>query len=177
MRRNKFFAVFLLIFSAMLFSCKNEESENSDDSKHFKIALILPISESQPHKNRYERITSWFANTLSTASDSFLSIDYEWYDENTINIEETAKNLSKREDIFAIVGPISSSNVEKVGWICKENQKPVITPIASSEEIIRNFSVSETGEINKPFLWSLTECDISQSQAILSKILSGHAVV
>lgn len=172
MRRNKFFAVFLLIFSAMLFSCKNEESENSDDSKHFKIALILPISESQPHKNRYERITSWFANTLSTASDSFLSIDYEWYDENTINIEETAKNLSKREDIFAIVGPISSSNVEKVGWICKENQKPVITPIASSEEIIRNFSVSETGEINKPFLWSLTECDISQSQAILSKILS-----
>ena len=42
----------------------------------------------------------------------------------------------------------------------------------SSENIVRSCSVSATGSVRKPFLWSLSECDIAQGEAILSKIKS-----
>ncbi len=152
-------------------SCSDGGS-SEDDVQHLKVALVLPLS-SPLKKERYERIASWFSKNLQEAQyKNHFSLDFDWYDEDTIEAEATAKSLAARKDIIAIVGPTKSDTTDIFAAACLSLRKPLISPTSSSEAILRKYSVSEGSVITKPFLWVLTECDISQTQAVLSKIVT-----
>jgi glycosylphosphatidylinositol transamidase (GPIT) subunit GPI8 len=52
---------------------------------------------------------------------------------------------------------------------CQLTHKPLIAPTATSEEIIRRFAVGTAGVTNKePFLWSLTETDITFCEVLMN---------
>ena len=170
----------LLTFLFCFFSCSNDSDSSASDGtggwRKIKVAVVLPSGGEQ--QTRFHRIADWYLSTLKTAlKDSEFStpflLDLEWYDEDRINLDETAEKLAKRDDIFAIIGPRYSDNVQVFAEQCFLVKKPLIAPCASSESVIRAFSVNAASTAHsEPFLWALTETDISQTEALLAKISS-----
>lgn len=174
MKRTNNFTLFLILcLMTISFSCgSDDESRENDDTTRIKLAMVLPLSSPQK-KERYKRITDWFRENLDNSqSEKKIGIDFEWYDEETIDTETKARELAARDDVFAIIGPMSPESTEIFASICQTKRKPLISPASSSEMILRNYSVSAASAVKKPFLWVLSECDISQTQALLSKIVT-----
>ena len=166
----------LILGSLLLFTACSDDSDSDftgeDNVQHVKVALVLPFSSSLK-KERYERIVSLFSENLRAAMQKKrFQLDVEWYDEDTINIEETAKVLASRKDILSIIGLTRSNDTDVFAAACHKTQKQVLSITSSSETLLRRYSVSAGGSVNKPFLWMLSECDISKTEAILSKIVS-----
>ena len=70
-------------------------------------------------------------------------------------------------------GPFGNDAVAKLAPACQQTHKPVIAPTATSEDVIRRFAVGTAGVANKkPFLWSLTETDITFCEVLLSMYAS-----
>ena len=170
----------LLTFLFCFFSCSNDSDSSASDGtggwRKIKVAVVLPSGGEQ--QTRFHRVADWYLSTLKTAlKDSEFStpflLDLEWYDEDRINLAETAEKLAKRDDIFAIIGPRYSDNVQVFAEQCFLVKKPLIAPCASSESVIRAFSVNAASTAHsEPFLWALTETDISQTEVLLAKISS-----
>ena len=62
---------------------------------------------------------------------------------------------------------------------CAITYKPLLVPLASSEEVVRKYSnVKDANGNRHSFLWSLTETDISQTEVLLSLVaISGKKSV
>ena len=74
---------------------------------------------------------------------------------------------------MAVIGPFSNDGVALLAPGCQPMHKPVIAPTATSEEIIRRFAVGTAGVANKePFLWSLTETDITFCEVLMNMYAS-----
>ena len=172
----RYLMIFYLLYT--LISCQNGSNSTSGyDSSYLKltVAVVLPLGN-QKQKQRFERIASWYMESLNWSVQDFKTpfcLSLEWYDEDTINCEDTAQKLAERNDIIAIIGPLKSFHLEAFARACSVTRKPLIPPCATSESIIRAFAVNAADKTKrKPFLWSLTESDITQTDAILSKIAS-----
>lgn len=158
--------VFMILF--------DEEEDDTDSWRKIKVAMVLPSSGEQ--STRFHRIADWYLSTLKTAlKDSEFSTPFtlalEWYDEESIDLKATAETLSNREDLFAIIGPRYSDNVQVFAEKCFLTRKPLIAPCAASESVIRAFATNAASTAHsKPFLWALTETDISQTEALLAKV-------
>ena len=81
--------------------------------------------------------------------------------EDTEDMEQLAMRLAYREDLYAIIGPYASQNVEIIARECAVSHKPLIAPTASSADLVRLYA-------QEGFLWSLVETDISQCETLLS---------
>ncbi|WP_296330509.1 C13 family peptidase [uncultured Treponema sp.] len=175
----------LLILFYVLFLCLASCSDDSDSSssgktsdtdswRKIKVAMVLPSSGEQ--SSRFHRIADWYLSSLKTAlTDSEFStpfiLDLEWYSEESENLASMAESLSKRDDVFAIIGPRYSDHVQVFAEPCFINKKPLIAPCAASESIIRAFAMNAASAAHSdPFLWALTETDISQTEALLAKV-------
>ncbi len=172
MRKILFLFCFLLLASLFCTACSENSSTSESSSEAFplkkvKIAMILPRDEI--NAKRYDRLVNWFDENLSktrqvmqTFADSAFAFEYEWYDENTVNIDSVSRALAKREDIFAIVGPRSSSHVDIVASNCARTGKTLFAPTATSAEIIRKYAP-------KKWFWALSETDITQSELLIAQ--------
>lgn len=173
---NKFisvFPIFILLF--FLFSCSNNIFSRDYTVKNLKVAVIIPYDEGSDLRRHYQQTINMFLENYTFAQKNLtkrINFVLEYYNESTENLDALGEELSKREDIIAVIGPISSINVDKIAQHCKETEKTIITPTASSEDLVRRYAVSETGSVRSPFLWSLAETDVAQSEALLSKVLS-----
>ena len=132
----------MICFSILFSACSHDsDSSETNELRHLKVALVLPLS-SPLKKQRYERITSFFSENLRNAlQKNRFQLDFVWYDEDTINIEETAKILAARTDIISIVGLVKSNDTDIFAAACLPVQKPVISILSSSETILRKYSV------------------------------------
>ncbi|MCQ2064146.1 MAG: ABC transporter substrate-binding protein [Fibrobacter sp.] len=172
MRRILFLSCFLLLTSLFCTACSEDSSTGKSGSetiplKKVKVAMILPRDE--VNAKRYDRLVNWFDENLSktrqvmqTLVDSAFAFEYEWYDENTVNIDSVSRALAKREDIFAIVGPRKSSNVDIAASNCARTGKTLFAPTATSAEIIRKYA-------HKKWFWALSETDITQSELLIAQ--------
>ena len=90
-RKTKLIFSLILCFSILFSACSHDsDSSETNELRHLKVALVLPLS-SPLKKQRYERITSFFSENLRNAlQKNRFQLDFVWYDEDTINIEETA---------------------------------------------------------------------------------------
>lgn len=174
MKKNAFLFSFLLslLASFTCLACSDSSSTGASESnsgalKKVKIAMILPRDEA--NAKRYDRLVNWFDENLEKTSqamqklaDSAFTFEYEWYDENTVNIDSVSRALAKRKDIFAIVGTKNSANVDIVASNCARTGKTILTPTASSAEIIRKYA-------GKKWFYALSETDITQSELLIAQ--------
>ncbi|MGN0257888.1 MAG: C13 family peptidase [Bacteroides sp.] len=173
----------LLMACSLLWSvtaCSDDDPSGSNGNSRTewsvqKVAVVLPLTSSTLDRTHYERTTAWFLDNFQQAQagcDQGITLELEWHDEDTEDLSALATELASRPEIVAVVGPQRSSNVDVMASAYSSAEKPMIVPVASSEEIIRKFSCNEFSFSDAPFLWSLTETDISQSEVMLSIVTS-----
>jgi glycosylphosphatidylinositol transamidase (GPIT) subunit GPI8 len=169
-----------LIFAFFLMSCRQEDDtiiyQQSRRWVEKTVAVVAPMSSDAATKARFERTAQWFLDNLHQAQlhDTLcVELKLEWHDELTENLEQLGEELAYREDVMAIIGPFSNDGVALLAPACQEMQKPVIAPTATSEEVIRRFAVGTAGVKNKrPFLWALTETDITFCEVLMNMYAS-----
>ena len=172
---NKYFLLFIL--SLLLWSCgDNMESKPMQEPSEWitaKVAVVLPLSGENNDKERYERIFHMLEDNLTKAqlnTTQGVKLEFEWYDENSLDMNQLASELSKREDIKAIVGPLKNAHVEIMANELYDKDIPMFV-MSSSEDIVRRYSCGTAGvAIKKPFMWSMATTDITLSQLILAKL-------
>ena len=176
--RCKFVFLFSLILILLTFSsCKTDDDDShpaKSSLEKVNVAVVLPLTEGTVQEVRFKRVAEWYLTTLEKATGVFstpFTLNIEWYDENTANLDSLSSTLSSRSDLLAVIGPMYSSHVQIFADKCYETKKPLITPCASSETVIRAYAVNAAVKDKKsPFLWTLTESDVSQIEALLSKV-------
>ena len=167
-------AAFLISHCSLLTSCKTE-----DDTIVYKasrrwvektVAVVAPLND-PIMKARLERTAEWMLSSLHNAQlHDTLCIDLklEWYDEYGNDLKSLGERLANRDDLMAVIGPFDSDNVDILAPYCQQTLKPLILPTASSETVIRRFAISNTGDSQQPFLWSLTGTDVTLSELLMS---------
>ncbi len=150
----------------------------------YKIAVVLPLGVNGEYRARLDSTVNWALENMTKAQrfiiaqgdTTAVNLDIEWYDEDREPLAELSSTLAQRDDILLIVGPLRNHNVDIMAPACSAMNKPLIVPCATSENIIRRYSVGTAGVKNqKPFLWSLCETDVSQCEALLAKAWEGGA--
>lgn len=178
MKTSKF--VLFLLWVAVLASCARDTfiHVNPIKTTKYKVAVVLPISEKGEYQTRLKNSINFALENMrsaqkylaETGDSTAVDLDIEWYDEDNSNLAELAEKLTARRDIFMIIGPLRNENVDIFAKPCKTADIPLIVPCASSENIIRRYASIKSGDkAEKPFLWSLCETDVSQSEALLAK--------
>ncbi|MDO4826366.1 MAG: C13 family peptidase [Bacteroidia bacterium] len=166
----------------LLSACIREDDRIEYVSKYkttpYNIAVVLPMYESGEYAAHLETIAGSALYNMRKAqrylceSGDTLGVDLniEWYDEDGVDLDSLSSALALREDLLLVVGPLRNGNVDVMARACKSTRKPMIVPGASSENIIRRYAVTKSGDkAEKPFLWSLCETDVSQSEVLLAK--------
>ena len=177
----------LLLFSAALVACILSSCYKGEDTiiyvpkiktTDYKIAVVLPLYQEGEYQSRLENIVSYALTNMRNAQkyvaemgDSLaVDLKIEWYDEDSVPLDSLSSALASREDLMLIIGPLRNEDVDIMASACKLTSKPLIVPSAGSENIIRRYSVTKSGDrAEQPFLWSLCETDVSQSEALLAK--------
>ena len=141
-----------------------------------RVAVIVPFNESAGHTERCKRTAAWFLENFHSAQVSLergIKIELDWYDESVKDMKALGRELAGSHKIVAVIGPEYSVDLDLFASSFAISGKPIIAPVASSEEVIRKYSVAQAGTKEKSaFLWSLTETDISQSEVLLSLVTS-----
>ncbi len=167
-----------LVAGLLLYSCSDKEIEYQS-LRHwteYTVAIVAPIGD-ETAKTRLERTAAWFLENFHQAqlhNSKAVDLRLEWYDESTEDLERLSQELSGREDVLAVIGPFGNDNLATFAPACKSTGKPLIAPTATSEDIIRRYAVTTSGmRINRdPFLWSLTESDVSFTGLLMSRYAS-----
>ena len=169
-------ATLLLILIPLLNGCKEEDDtivyQKSRRWVEKTVAVVAPTSADAATKARFERTAQWFLDNFHQAQlhDTLcISLKLEWHDELTENLAQLGETLAGRDDVTAVIGPFGNDAVAQLAPACQKTHKPVIAPTATSEEVIRRFAVGTAGVANKePFVWALTETDITFCEVLLS---------
>ncbi len=171
------------IISGALSACNDgdtvEVHYSSIKTDTCRVAMVLPLSEDASYRERFEQTAQWAQSLLNDGQRTLaavmgdsvaVALEFEWYDEDSEDLGSLASRLAAREDLLCVIGPTRSTSVELMATPFARFDKPLISPSASSEDIIRRYSVSAVGlGQKKPFLWTLCETDVSQCEALLSK--------
>ena len=164
---------FILSF---LTSCKQEDDTiEIVPARHWvdrTVAVVAPLSDVAT-RSRLERTAAWFIDNFHEAQrhDTLaVRLHIEWHDELNEDLATLSTTLAGRGDIMAIIGPFANENVATFAPACKNTQKSLIVPATTSEEIVRRYAITTSGLNinNKPFLWSLTETDVSLTSLLMS---------
>lgn len=177
---KNFKSILILFVILVLASCAKDKfiHVNPIKTTKYKVAVVLPLSETGEYQTRLKSTINFALENMrsaqkylaETGDSTAIDLDIEWYDEDNSNLAELAEKLTARKDIFTIIGPLRNENVDIFAKPCKTADIPLIVPSASSENIIRRYANTKSGDkADKPFLWSLCETDVSQSEALLAK--------
>jgi glycosylphosphatidylinositol transamidase (GPIT) subunit GPI8/ABC-type branched-subunit amino acid transport system substrate-binding protein len=187
-RQGILLASFLLLMLGIMGSCRKGDDVIVHVTKvqtvSYKIAVVLPIGSEGEYKARLDSTVNWALENMRLAQKVLIAqgdsmtvdLDIEWYDEDNVDLKTLSAELARRDDILLVVGPLRNSNVDIMASACSATGKTLIVPYATSENIIRRYSVGTAGVKNKnPFLWSLCETDVSQCEALMAKAWEGGA--
>ena len=173
MERNKWLIGLCML---LLMACNDKDdvsSEKSYPQQVRKIAIVLPMDHGE--KEYWERTIEMAANgvheiqkqnilnTPDGQERQEVKMEFEWYDEEALDMEKLGEQLAAREDIVAVVGGKYSADAALLATSLCRAKKPFFT-IATSEELIRAYA--STGS-----LWAMVESDITQCEILLSRAL------
>ncbi len=168
-------ALFTMICS-LFTSCKQEDDRTEIvAARHWvekKVAVVAPIGDAAT-KARLERTASWFLDNFREAQmHDTLAIDLkiEWHNELSEDLTTLSTKLANDSTVVAVIGPFSNEGVAEFAPACMKTQKPLIAPTATSEDVIRRYAVTTSGQSTNqsPFLWSLTETDVNFTGLLMS---------
>ncbi|MBQ9185736.1 MAG: peptidase C13 [Bacteroidales bacterium] len=166
-----------LMLGLILTSC-SDKGEIQSQRRWIKhtVAIVAPVEDAIT-KVRLERTATWFLENFRQAqlhNSTAIDLHLEWYDESSEDLVKLSRELSGREDVLAVIGPFGNEDLAALAPACQRTGKPLIAPTATSEDIIRRYAVTTSGmRINRdPFLWSLTESDVSFTGLVMSRYAS-----
>lgn len=154
--------------ASFLWSCSEEELPDGGEGKETvvkTVAIVLPMDHGLDL--HWRRCLSMFTSNFHRAfksQDAEVIINYEFYDESGDNLEELAAELAARDDIYAVVGGLYSSNSSLLTSSFTRVGKTFFT-LATSEELVRGYASSG-------YLWAMTETDITQCEVLLAKVVN-----
>ena len=166
-RRADILSGVLLLINLIVFTgCTREVSLycSESDLKECKVAVVLPLADGQ--KAKWQQCLEICSNNLADAfckTGKGVRIVYEWYEEVSPNLRETAEALAARNDIKAVIGGLYSDNALVLADVLSVADMPLFT-IATTDQLIRGYS--KWGN-----LWAMTETDITQCEVLLSKAI------
>ena len=177
-RAALFFSFFFLAF-LILTSCSTDGGDSSPSVPVYqekRIAVVLPSNSED--EARYRQIVEWCLETFRSVrsrTPANFEIKIDWYGESQYSTTEEFTGLFNKiaydKELCAIICLVENSNLAvTAAKICAKTEKPLVMPSFSSDEFLRRYSVSETGSITRPFLWSLTESDVTQCEVAMSKV-------
>lgn len=173
MERNKWL---IGLVAVLLMACTDKNDVASDEHIDWqvrKVAVVLPMNHEQ--KKHWEQTIEMAVNgvnevqkqnILNTPHEKerqMVKMEFEWYDEEGVNMEELAAELAQRDDIEAVIGGKYSADAATLAASLCPAHKPFLT-IATAEELTRAYA--STGS-----LWAMVESDITQCEILLSRAL------
>ena len=173
MARNKWL---IGLVALLLMACNDHNDVASDEHLNWqvrKVAVVLPMQHEQ--KQQWEQTIEMAVNgvneiqkqnILNTPNEKdrqMVKMEFEWYDEEGVNMENLAKELAERDDIVAVIGGKFSADAATLAASLCKARKPFLT-IATSDELVRAYA--STGS-----LWAMAESDITQCEILLSRAL------
>lgn len=150
----------LMVTTCCLLACSDsagEDGKADTSNEKAKIAIVLPQNQGG---NEWSNVLDWVKENIRKAND-LVEPDFEFYDENEVDLETVADELASRDDIVAVVGCYQSAHTKILASKCAKRNKPMFT-FSTSEELQRAFG-------QRGFLWCLSESDITQSELLLAK--------
>ena len=169
-------AALFTIHCSLFTSCRQEDDRTEIvPARHWvekTVAVVAPIGDAAT-KARLERTADWFLQNFREAQmHDTLAIDLKiaWYDELSADLAELSTRLAADSTVVAVIGPFSNEGVAEFAPACMKTQKPLIAPTATSEDVIRRYAVTTSGQKTNttPFLWSLTETDVNFTGLLMS---------
>ena len=148
--------------------CSDKDEPRPNDNKEWTehtVAVVLPMENGLD--SHWKRTLGMFATNFERAfknQDKGIRLNFEYYDESTADIPKLAKDLAFRDDIYAVIGGLYSSNAEELAAGLTPAGKTYFT-LATAEQLIRAYA--STG-----YLWAMTETDITQCEVLLSKFIN-----
>ena len=176
MVKGSWFMVMAMMVLTLLTGCKQEDDRTETvAARHWvekTVAVVAPIGDAAT-KARLERTAGWFLQNFREAQmHDTLAIDLKiaWYDELSANLATLSETLAADSTVVAVIGPFSNEGVAEFAPACMKTQKPLIAPTATSEDVIRRYAVTTSGQKTNttPFLWSLTETDVNFTGLLMS---------
>ena len=169
-------AALFTIHCSLFTSCRQEDDRTEIvAARHWvekTVAVVAPIGDAAT-KSRLERTADWFLDNFREAQmHDTLAIDLKiaWYDELSADLATLSETLAADSTVIAVIGPFSNEGVAEFAPACMKTQKPLIAPTATSEDVIRRYAVTTSGQKTNttPFLWSLTETDVNFAGLLMS---------
>lgn len=151
-----------------LWSCSDDEPSLPADNKQWTektVAVILPMEKGL--EDHWKRTLGMFARNFERAfknQEAGVRLKFEYYDETSVNIKETAQSLAFDDGIYAVVGGLYSSNAAILASELTRSGKTYFT-LATTEQLVRAYASSG-------YLWAMTETDITQCEVLLSKVIN-----
>ena len=127
----------------------------------YKVAVIMPATEQE----RWERTAAWALDNINKAQEGLperVKIEIEWHDEDSPDWTAAAGQAAADDGYAAIIGPKLSANARKAAQICRERQRTLILPVATSTEFQRIYAGSG-------YVWNLAQSDITQCELLLTQ--------
>ena len=131
----------------LLMACNDKDDTTSDVppiQQVRKVAVVLPMNHGQ--KEHWEQTIEMAANgvheiqkqnilnTPDGQDRQEVKMEFEWFDEETVNMEELGEKLANREDIVAVIGGKYSADAAVLAASLCRAKKPFFT-IAQSEPV------------------------------------------
>lgn len=160
----------IIIFICLLCFCGCSDKDgpqfrdNTEWTEH-TVAVVLPMGNGLD--DHWKRTLGMFSTNFERAfknQDKGIRLIFEYYDESTTDISGLAKDLAIRNDIYAVIGGLYSSNAEELAAELTPAGKTYFT-LATAEQLVRAYA--STG-----YLWAMTETDITQCEVLLSKVIN-----
>ncbi len=157
------------MFLLSVWSCSDDDPATTapDDREWVEhtVAVVLPMEKGL--QNHWHRCLDLFARNFERAFKSQapgIRLRFEYHDESASDLSQLSRNLASRDDIYAVIGGLYSSDADVLASQLTPAGKTLFT-LATSEELVRAYA--STGN-----LWAMTETDITQCEVLLSKVVN-----
>lgn len=160
--------ILMLVCLTVLWSCRDEVADDSFSEKTViekTVAVVLPMEKGLDA--HWKRSLDMFSGNLERAfkdQKTKVRLSFEYYDESTEDLSRLGEGLAARDDVYAVIGGLYSSDATTLASQLTRVGKTFFT-FATSEELVRAFASSG-------YLWALTETDITQCEVLLSKVVN-----
>ncbi len=159
---NKFLLIVLL---AILASCSLFEPVETKPS--LKIGVMFPFSGD--YQSDWSNALDWAVENINIAGGvAGCNIELVKKDLAKNDLNTVADEFIANEEIKAVIGPFTSSDVFEIAPKFISSCKVLMAPVASSANISRAFA-------GKKYFWRLAEPDIAQTKTLLLLAQSGGA--
>ena len=170
--KSEEFATAIIFFICMvLAACSSDDDitpEVTYTTHTYKVAVLMHKSE----QARWESTAQWALQNIAEAQKGMtdrVQIELTFKDQDADDIADYMRQIAEDPEVAAIIGPTTSACATQMALQLEKSKadKPMITPAATYVQYQRRFA-------NVPYVWNMSESDITELEVILADIASIH---